>query len=69
MKNLTDTIAEISEGITWLDNLYDKTPFGWGGLYGNISDEDMAALEKLHIKGLRFFKKSQVFTGVTDADL
>ncbi len=65
MKNLIDTIAEISAGMKFIDNLAEKCAYG----DYSFSDDEQAELRKINIEGLRFFKKFQSFTGVTDEDL
>ncbi len=64
-KTVHEMIGRISENLDWLDTLGEECA---RGCYA-ISDDEKAALKKINIKGLKFFKKFQHFTGVTDADL
>ncbi len=65
MKNLIDTIAEVSEGMKFIDDLAEKCMYS----DYSFSNDEQAELRKINIEGLRFFKKFQLFTGVTDDDL
>ncbi len=64
-QNLYETSRRLSAGMDWLDTLGDACARG----YYKISDDEKAVLININIKGLKFFKKFQSFTGVTDADL